>query len=462
MLFAWISFGQSTLTFMAAVKDGANGVRGLYRPTSVAVSPDNKNAYVSGEVSLVMFTRNPATGELSYTGSFINGKNGVVGLDGGRSVVVSPDNKSVYACAMNDRTIVGYKRDATTGALTFQFCLKGDSAGLPTSIAVSPDGNYLYAGGFNDSAVSVFRRDTATGELTRTADYRQDRGSACGMGSILRVAVSPDDNSVYALDYMVPSMTMFRPDAAGGLTAGGCFYPDSLRFRSAGPGFQIVVSPDNKNIYVTRAEFIAVFKRDVSTGALRYFTNVPGSSLGLDPVSIAIGPDGRTGYVVDGRYVRVFGRDTSTGALKQIDTIEARQDSVEGLVGCRWVTVSPDNRNVYVASNDENAVAVFGIVSPPAAASARPLPSRRNRVVSATQVGGFFTIAFSAGASGGLAVSLFNVRGGLVKKMVKKKIESGGGSYKADFSSVPHGVYLLRCSIDRECEMTKTVVTKKH
>ena len=57
--------------------------------------------------------------------------------------------------------------------------------------------------------------------------------------------------------------------------------------------------------------------------------------------------------------VVIFGRDGSTGALSYGGMVQDGVDDVDGLDGARAVAVSPDGRYVYVASQWDDAVAVF-------------------------------------------------------------------------------------------------------
>jgi len=55
----------------------------------------------------------------------------------------------------------------------------------------------------------------------------------------------------------------------------------------------------------------------------------------------------------------VFSRDTATGALTFVGVRQDGVGGVDGLAGAASVTVSPDNRHVYVAGSNDDAVAVF-------------------------------------------------------------------------------------------------------
>ncbi len=97
------------------------------------------------------------------------------GLDGVGAVAVSPDGRSVYAASMNDDAVVRFDRDAVTGALTPQGCVDDNDSGaddcaLATdgldgarSIAISPDGDSVYVASGPDDALTALLPGSAVG-----------------------------------------------------------------------------------------------------------------------------------------------------------------------------------------------------------------------------------------------------------------------------------------------------------
>ncbi len=166
--------------------------------------------------------------------------------------------------------------------------------------------------------------------------------------------------------------------------ASGCGLARALK----GPGpfmgsRAIALSPNGKNVYVasSRSDAIAIFRRNVKTGALTQSRGAEGcvalkgasgcaTAVGLDgPNSIAVSPDGLSVYATSraSDTVSVFRRNSSTGALTQLP---AGAGCISGLpvpncangralVAPDVVIVSPDGKNVYVGSFFGNAVASF-------------------------------------------------------------------------------------------------------
>ena len=150
----------------------------------------------------------------------------------------------------------------------------------------------------------------------------------------------------------------------------------------------VTVSPDGKNIYVTSgtSKAVVVFARDRQTGALTQLAGtdacvsddggdihggVCADGVALDAAEdVTVSPDGKNVYVASfvSDAVAVFARDRRTGVLTQLTGTDAciSETGTDGactdgvaLDDAICVSVSPDGKNVYVASSSSNAVAVF-------------------------------------------------------------------------------------------------------
>jgi DNA-binding beta-propeller fold protein YncE len=155
--------------------------RDLREPGGVAVSPDGRDVYVTGNAGVASFARNLANGKLRQ----LPGKGGCIGpkpkgipgcaagraLRGATAVAVSPDGGSVFVASIWPNGVAVLGRDRATGALTqhpsrracivdvpsprHNGCLRGRGLKDPEGIAVSPNGHNVYAGGFEGSGVVV-------------------------------------------------------------------------------------------------------------------------------------------------------------------------------------------------------------------------------------------------------------------------------------------------------------------
>jgi trimeric autotransporter adhesin len=478
MLLVFMAGGQSRLTFVKAVKDGADGVTGITGATSLVVSPDNKNVYVTGNLTLVAFDRDGATGLLTFKKCFIDSVRSTT-----RLLAVSPDNKNVYCCSQGGLAV--YNRTAVSGDLSFETRIGGSAraiiSGGVTSVCVSTDNKNVYLAGLHDTALSVFSRDLNSGTLLLNSEVSVNLGESWIGTDVIKLFSSPDDKNVYALVFNQSALTVCNRDQVTGILVRGAELVDNqngitglTRARS------LAASPDNKNVYVigTEESALAVFNRDAATGTLAFDTSLNthlnGSSalMSAAPVlapvsvgsagSVAISPDSRTVYVTgsSSAAIAVFSRDISTGALTYDTILQNGINGVEGLSGAYYVAVSPDNKNVYAASRGDNAVAIFSVTQTTKISSAGAESSRQDGILSISCTGRTGTVAFHVPVTGTVGLSLLDARGKLVQKIRERFMIAGDHTATVDFSGLRRGVYVLRYLSAGECRVEKIALVK--
>jgi DNA-binding beta-propeller fold protein YncE len=388
---------------------------------AIAVSPDGRNVYVASATSdaIAVFIRNRQSGALTQgkgkAGCIsAQGKGGcakAVGINGPNSVAVSPDGRNVYATARNSSTLLSFKRNPKTGALRpipGAGCIAGIPLPPPCTLAngmvtpdvvvVSPDGANVYVGAFFGNSVASFSRDPGSGALTQppgTAGCIAEATSGCATGIALKsvegLAISGDGTSVYAAAALSNGVAELTRDPASGTLSqatdgSGCLTDGPLT--GCGQGREVaganaaVVSADDGNVYVTSllSNGVTAFDRNAGGGALvqkeatnacLVFLRSAGCSFGramAAPEGIDVSPDGRNVYVASFQTgaIDVLARN-GKGAVRQLpgnDGCVARKQ-VQGctrgraLAGVGSVAVSPDGRNVYATALESNAVDVF-------------------------------------------------------------------------------------------------------
>jgi DNA-binding beta-propeller fold protein YncE len=79
---------------------------------------------------------------------------------------------------------------------------------------------------------------------------------------------------------------------------------------------------------------------------------------------VTVSPDNKGVYVVSRLTdsLLVFRRNTHTGRLSLLEQHVDDVGEVDGLQAARSVAASSDNQNVYVAASEDSAVSVFGRV----------------------------------------------------------------------------------------------------
>ena len=366
------------LTFVQALKEGELTVDGLDSAGSVTVSPDGKHLYATGELddAIAVFTRNSTTGFLTFVEVQRDGVGDVDGLDGAASLALSPDGKHVYAVGKLDDALAMFTRDSATGALTFVAVHRDNEGGIDglddaSSVTVSPDGKHLYVAGPRDSAVAVFHRQTITGVLTFLEVYKHVVGTVDGLRGTLAVVISPDGKHLYAAGSDDGAVVVFSRNSSTGLLT-------SVEFQQDGVGgvdglkdlVALTLSPDGSHLYTASGllsgeQAVAVFSRDSTTGALTFVEVHRDGEGGVDGLkgafSVTVSPDGGHVYTAgrDDDAVAVFSRKSTAGSLTFVEVHTDGAGAGDGLDGATSVTVSPDGKHLYTASRDDDAVVVL-------------------------------------------------------------------------------------------------------
>jgi len=416
---------------------------------AIAISPDGRDVYVaaSGADAIAVFDRNPVTGALTQP----KGKRGCVaavvanqgkgegcgvaiGLLAPNSVAVSPDGRNVYATSRDGASVVTFHRNRKSGALKqlppsasgcisglpIPGCTTGRGVKWPDGELVSPDGKNVYVGDFAGNGVTSFSRAGKAGALTQlsgTAGCITEAGEeGCAKGVELNhvegMAIAQDGSAVYTAAAFSGAVGTFTREAStGALTQRGCVTSAAVGGCTLGYEFEgvnaLAVAPSGGDVYGTAlfSNSLTTFaptsggaglaqppgpEREVekengkgkekvpaeegtpSPNGCTVFLRSPGCALGLAmkaPEGLDISPDGKNVYVAtfETGAVDVFDRDVESGVV-------AQKPGARGCVapakvhGCTLgralgaagsIVVSPDGRNVYSTSQKSSAVDVF-------------------------------------------------------------------------------------------------------
>ena len=185
--------------------DQARGrqVDGLDGAKSVTLSPDGKlRMSRASSDDAVNGVRDASTGALTYGGMLKDGVDGVDGLDGAKSVTLSSDGKHAYVTGFSDRAVSWYERNGSTGALTFGGMLKDGVNGVDgllgvTSMTLTSDGDHAYVTGADDDAVSWYERNASTGVLTYRGILKDGVNGVDGLDRAWSITLSSDGNHAY-------------------------------------------------------------------------------------------------------------------------------------------------------------------------------------------------------------------------------------------------------------------------
>lgn len=193
-------------------------------------------------------------------------------------------------------------------------------------------------------------------------------GGIDGLGGANDVKVSPDGVHLYVAGNSDNAIAVFDISRDTGKLKFIGVHTNGIEriVGMVGPS-AILINRDGKHLYVTNttSNTIVVFNRNNSSGALVFVEVVKNGEKGVDklksPTGITLSPDEKHIYVAntDSDNIMVFSRDHDTGSLTFIETLEDDVNGVDGLFGAVHVAVSQDRKHVYVTGQIDDAVAVF-------------------------------------------------------------------------------------------------------
>jgi DNA-binding beta-propeller fold protein YncE len=277
-------------------------------------------------------------------------------------------------------------------------CADGIALSGVYALALSPDGRHLYLTSANDNSVAVFDRNQQTRALTQKIGAaacisETGSGGSCVDGFALvlpaEVAVSPDGDNVYVVSFVSSSLTMFERNHDTGALAQNINYciaetgTDPCEDGDALDGASgLALSPDGQSIYVAsfNSDAVAIFERGDNGGFSHGFpvecvsedgtagTCTDGKALD-GAFDLAVSPDGRNVYVAsyESDALAVFNRSffgaltQSSGAAGCVSDTGTGGECADGVAldGIRGVTVSPDGRNVYAVGEVSDSLLIF-------------------------------------------------------------------------------------------------------
>jgi 6-phosphogluconolactonase (cycloisomerase 2 family) len=368
------------LVFIETIYDGDGGVVvGLDGANSVAVSPDGKHVYVASSIanSVVVFSRDAASGVLSFVEAETDDSGVVDGLQGARSVAVSPDGNHVYVAGFAEDKVAIFIRHSSTGGLTWDAVVEDgvaltDNINGPSHVMVSPDGGWVFVCGQSDSSVAAFLRNPSNGRLLYISAVRDDDPGVDGLFQTAHGAVSPDGKHIYVTSTGTNKVAALEHNSTTGVLTFVGSVEDGVGFVDGLDGARgVVVSPDGNHVYVSSMHdsAVAIFTRTPSSGALGYVGMLEHGVGGVEglhsPRDIAISPDGKLIYIPSGGptiwvgTLALFGRTQASGLLYFMEAVTNKTGPIVGLGQPVGVAVSPDGRHVYTVSPSDNALMGF-------------------------------------------------------------------------------------------------------
>jgi DNA-binding beta-propeller fold protein YncE len=215
-------------------------------------------------------------------------------------------------------------------------------------VTVAPDGRNVYGLGFASDEIGVFDRNARTGAIEFA-----DLTDGDGLENPEAIVISRDGDNAYVAGEFSDSVHSYERNAEGQLNnidsdvdgvdgADGLNGAVDVAITRTGTHVYVAGSEDNAIALLARQSDGSLAWQDAFINGLQDITNM------VDPSAVAISPDGKNVYVASegSGAVVTFKRFAATGQLDYVESdagfFEEAQD----------VAVSPDGRQVYVAFSD--------------------------------------------------------------------------------------------------------------
>ncbi len=295
------------------------------------------------------------------------------GLESPYDLKVSSDGRHLYLASQRNDAVSYFTRDLSDGSLSYAGYFSEADIGTNAldgarSLAISPEGTFLYvASMFADSLVAL-QRDSTTGALSfLSATYDSDIG-VDGLDQARSIVISPDGKNLYVAAYGDSKLSVFGRNATtGAVSFLGVYEEGDQGVEELTQPHALAISPDGDHLYVALwSNQLIVFERDSSTGLLTYLSKLAylqAESIGSSgtPRAISISPDGKQVYVASWNTdtVSVFDRDATDGSLAHLSDYRNSDTDISNMDGPHALTISSDGTFVYVAAFASDAVVSF-------------------------------------------------------------------------------------------------------
>lgn len=371
--------GNGDLTPLTQVSVGKQGIEGLQQPAGLAMSPDGRFLFSmpGNRDAVTCFSRDAKTGHLTWKATHqvnINPLSNSTYQDGGlmnRRAVFSEDGKHLYEARPYEVALSTYDVNPANGSMVL-----GDYYSSNVSMEthlfsdpfLTPDGGFLFTSDLLDSSLHAWIRNPATGRLTYGYQNPRSGNGLKGMVGRNGMAASRDGRFLYLADPGEGAVSVF---SIGLVDRMDWIQTEKRHLSDTSGGVEPIVymalSPDGKQLYTAERQSYAIhiFDRDSGTGKLHYRqaivadTNTVKSLSGFTGMSMT--PDGTLLLITTDIYngLTLFSRDTATGGLTFRKTLFNGQGGVEGMTAPGSLVLSPEGRHAYVASWEDNAIAIF-------------------------------------------------------------------------------------------------------
>lgn len=362
-----LSAGNGSLNYVAYYGHSST-VPGANRFYATHISHDAQYLYAVtiGNDSLYVFERNNETGKLSLIQEFTDNVDGIDYLNEPKGITSSQDGRFIYVTT-GDYAVNTFERNFTTGELTLiDTIVQGNDApyGLrdANAILLSKDENHLYLISPRHDAITHFTRNPQTGTLTYVHAYTPDNNFNLPFENPVALTISEDNKYIYVAVGDNDTLMLLERDTQSGALTEIQSLSDTLN-----QPHSVELSPDQKHIYVANIQndSISVFERDPSNGTMTFVQSVQHDVNGVTGLNGAwqtrILNDGLTLLAVSAysNAITIFNRNPENGQLTFVNSLNANQNNFHGMDEPVNIELSPDNRFIYISSDDGSAITLL-------------------------------------------------------------------------------------------------------
>ncbi len=367
---------DGSLTYEKFIYEGEGAIiDGLYNPRSCCADEQQKMVYVSSNGhGISIFHRNDTTGRLIYKNVANNQNQHTSMLWYNYRTVLSKDGNYLYTlCQANETSGMAiFEVDHTTENLILIDSIMSDTYGStgfddPIDFAFSPEGEHLYVvSSFNYRGITQYAYNPQNGSLELDNFYEIDN-----IGEHFdNICISNNGSYVFIWNTNSDDITMLgRDKISGELT-----YLSTSSLNSIGQvhlfGLKhIALSQDNKNLYAAYedSDVLVNYSIDSINHKLDVIQVFDYETLAIDGLQriqqIGVRNDGTFVYTssYDNNSVGLFYRDQSNGMLTFLKDYTEPENDFNGLDKINGICIPNNDRNMYLISSVEEAVASYSI-----------------------------------------------------------------------------------------------------
>ncbi len=364
---------DGNLTYERMIRDGDSSViDGLWNPRSICADEQQKMVFVSSNADgISIFQRNDTTGKLIFKNFADNRNQNSKMLVRTERSVISKDGNYLYTlCNWENDGIAIFRVDRNAYNLTLIDSVESDVFGLiqsPVDLAFSPSGEHLYVvSTLNQRGIVQFGCNPVNGSLQFLNIFKfEDTGQHFD-----HIKVSENGKYVFIWNTNAGTIKMLgRDKTTGGLTLLSTFESNSIPDHWLYGLTDIALSNDQKNLYASYDDrnTLVTFAIDTINHQLNVIQLLDYETTGINGLKriqqIAVRNDDTFVYTSSesNNSLGLFFRDHSDGRLTFLKDYTEPENDFNGLDRINGICIPYNDRNLYLISSVEEAVASYSI-----------------------------------------------------------------------------------------------------